>query len=104
MIVVTLLTLSSHHAKTVTELVLTERLATDVFLDEAIDNYCLAADGTIGTQPLYRVIFLTKALLYRRIELLLQGRFPTNDFRIYATPVTQVNEAEAERVRCLCAV
>ena len=90
MIVFTLLTLSAQHARTATHLVLTERLATDVFLDEAI-----------GTQPLYRVLFLTKALLYRRIELLLQARFPDNDFRIYATPVTHVNDAEADRVRQL---
>ena len=104
MIVFTLLTLSAQHAQTATHLVLTERLATDVFLDEAIGNHCLAGDGTIGTQPLYRVLFLTKALLYRRIELVLQAHFPDNDFRIYATPVTHVNDAEADRVRRLCAV
>ena len=101
MIVFTLLTLSAQHARTATHLVLTERLATDVFLDEAIGNHCLAADGTVGTQPLYRVLVLTKALLYRRIERLLQARFPGNDFRIYATPVTHVNDAEADRVRQL---
>lgn len=101
MIVFTLLTLNAHHAQTATRLVLTERLATDVFLDEAIGNHCLAPDGTIGTQPLYRVLFLTKALLCRRVELLLQAQFPTNDFRIYATPVTHVNDAEADRVRQL---
>ena len=104
MILFNLLTMNAPHAQTATELVLTERLATDVFLDEAIGNHCLRADGTIGTQPLYRVLFLTKALFYRRIELLLQERFPGNDFRIYATPVTHVNDAEADRVRRLCAV
>ncbi|MBT9394851.1 hypothetical protein KLP40_16925 [Hymenobacter sp. NST-14] len=101
MILFNLLTLSADHAHRATQLVLTEHLATDVFVDEAIDNYCLRPDGTIGTQPLYRVLFLTKALLCRRIEELLQARLPGNDFRIYATPVTHVNEAEADRVRQL---
>lgn len=97
LIVFTLLMLSAQHAQTATQLVLTERLATDAFLDEAIGNHCLAADGTIGTQPLYRVLLLTKALLYRRIELLLQAQFPGNDFRFYATPVTHINDTEADR-------
>ncbi|SHI86424.1 hypothetical protein SAMN02745146_1736 [Hymenobacter daecheongensis DSM 21074] len=101
MILFNLLTLSPAAARTVAHLVLTERLATDVFVDEAIENYCLTAAGTVSTEPLYRVLFLTKALLYRRIELLLQEQFPDNDFRIYATAVTQVNDAEAERVRRL---
>lgn len=101
MILFNLLTLSAHDAQQATRLVLREHLTTDVFLDEAIGNHCLRADGTIGTQPLYRVLFLTKALLYRHIELRLQAEFPGNDFRIYATPVTHVNDAEAERVRQL---
>ena len=104
MIMFNLLTLSAQHAQTATRLVLTERLATDVFLDEAIGNHCLAGDGTIGTQPLYRVLFLTKSLLFRRIELRLHAHFTDSDFRIYATPVTHVNDAEADRVRRLCAV
>ena len=103
MILFNLLTMSAQNAQAATRLVLTQRLATDVFVDEAIDNYCLAADGTVGVQPLYRVLFLTKALLYRRIEVLLQAHFPVNDFRIYATAVTHVNDAEADRVRLLCA-
>lgn len=102
MVVFTLLTLSAAHAQAATRLLLTEHLATDVFLDEAIGNHCLAPDGSVGTQPLYRVLFLTKALLCRRIEELLQAQFPGNDFRIYATPVTHVNDAEADRVRQLC--
>lgn len=104
MILFNLLTMSAQHAKAATRLVLTQRLATDVFVDEAIDNYCLAPDGTVANQPLYRVLFLTKALLYRRIEVQLQTHFPVNDFRIYATAVTHVNDAEAERVRQLCAI
>lgn len=104
MILFNLLTLSIQHAHSVAKLVLTERLATDVFVDEAIGNYHLLADGTVGTAPLYRVLFLTRAALCRRIELLVQEQFPDNDFRIYATAVTHVNEAEAERVRQLRAV
>lgn len=104
MILFHLLTLNAQHAQAATRLVLTENLATDVFLDEAIGNHCLAADGTLRTQPLYRVLFLTKALLFRRIELRLQAHFPDNDFRLYAVPVTHVNDAEADRVRRLCAV
>ncbi|GAA3980413.1 hypothetical protein [Hymenobacter antarcticus] len=103
MILFNLLTMSARHAREATQLVLTQHLATDVFVDEAIDNYCLGADGTVGVQPLYRVLFLTKALLYRRIEELLTTHFPGNDFRIYATAVTHVNDAEANRVRQLCA-
>lgn len=101
MILFNLLTLSADYARQATQLVLTEHLATDVFVDEAIDNYCLKPDGTVGTQPLYRVLFLTKALLCRRIEQRLQAKFPANDFRTYATPVTHVNDAEADRVRQL---
>ncbi|GAB2717286.1 hypothetical protein GCM10011495_08120 [Hymenobacter frigidus] len=104
MILFNLLTMSAQHAQAATRLVLTQRLATDVFLDEAIGNHRLAPDGTFGIQPLYRVLFLTKALLYRRIEMELQAHFPINDFRIYATAVTHVNDAEADRVRQLCAV
>ena len=101
MILFNLLTLSAPQAHAVTRLVLTERLATDAFVDEAIANHRLLPAGRVGAEPLYRVLFLTKALLYRPIEELLQARFPANDFRIYATPVTQVNEAEAARVRQL---
>jgi hypothetical protein len=56
----------------------------------------------VRAEPLYRVLFLTKALLCRRIEHLLATHFPGHDFRCYATPVTHVNETEAERVRVLC--
>ena len=101
MIIFNLLTLNAEHARAVTRLLLTEHLATDVFVDEAIANHRLTPAGTVGTEPLYRVIFLTKALLTRPIEELLAARFPDNDFRIYATPVTHVNEAEAGRVRQL---
>lgn len=96
-----LLTLNAGHAQAVVRLVLTESLATDVFVDEAIANHRLGADGQIGTEPLYRVIFLTKALLIRTIEDLLSQTFPDNDFRIYATVVTHVNEGEAARIRQL---
>jgi len=99
MVLFNLLTLSADQARAVTRLVLTERLATDVFVDEAIANHCLLPDGSLGTEPLYRVIFLTKALLYRTIEEALRTSFPANDFRIYATAVTHVNDAEAVRVR-----
>ena len=44
MILFNLLTMSAQNAQAATRLVLTQRLATDVFVDEAIDNYCLAAD------------------------------------------------------------
>ena len=101
MILFNLLTLNSSHAHHVTQLVLAERLATNVFVDEAIANHALAPDGTVGTEPLYRVLFLTKALLYRHIEERLTAQFPDNDFRVYATPVTHVNDAEADRVRQL---
>lgn len=101
MVLYNLLTLSPQHAQAVTALVLTEHLATDVFVDEAIANHRLMPDGTVGTEPLYRVLFLTKSLLYREIEQLLQQHFPVNDFRTYATAVTHVNDAEAERVRQL---
>ncbi|SDX43158.1 hypothetical protein [Hymenobacter psychrophilus] len=101
MIVLNLLTLSPDRAKRVTHLMLTEHLATDVFVDEAIANHYLTPEGTVAEEPLYRVIFITKALLYRRIEELLEQHFPANDFRVYATLVTQVNETEAERIRQL---
>ncbi len=99
MILFNLLTLSGVQAQAVTRLVLTEHLATDVFVDEAIANHCLRPDGSVGTEPLYRVIFLTKALLYRTIEETLHTAFPANDFRIYATAVTHVNDTEAVRIR-----
>ena len=102
MVVFNLLTHNAGHAQAATHLLLTERLATDVFVDEAIRNYALGPDGQVHTEPLYRVLFLTKALLCRRIEDLLAQRFPNHDFRSYATLVTHVNEAEAERVRQLC--
>ncbi|NVO30020.1 hypothetical protein [Hymenobacter lapidiphilus] len=101
MIIFNLLTLNPDHARRITQLMLTQQMATDVFVDEAIANHYLTAQGTVAAQPLHRVIFITKALLYRRIEELLEKQFPDNDFRIYATPVTQVNAAEAERVRQL---
>ncbi|GAA4350483.1 hypothetical protein GCM10023185_08240 [Hymenobacter saemangeumensis] len=101
MILFNLLTLNAQHAQAATHLLLTERLATDVFVDEAIANHRLTPAGTVGTQPRYRVIFLTKALLYRQIESLLNQEFPNNDFRIYTTAVTHVNDAEAEQIRAL---
>ncbi|RFP65601.1 hypothetical protein D0N36_07845 [Hymenobacter lapidiphilus] len=101
MIIFNLLTLNAKHARHVTQLMLTQHMANDVFVDEAIANHYLTLQGTVAEQPLHRVIFITKALLYRRIEELLEEHFPDNDFRIYATPVTQVNAAEAERVRQL---
>ncbi|SFQ24777.1 hypothetical protein [Hymenobacter arizonensis] len=101
MILFNLLTLNGQHAREATNLLLLEHLATDVFVDDAIANYRLNADGTVGTEPLYRVIFLTKALLCRHIEDLLSKAFPDNDFRVYTTAVPHVNDAEAERIRGL---
>jgi hypothetical protein len=101
MILFNLLTLNAAHARAATKLLLLERLATDVFVDEDIANYNLMPDGTVGSQPLYRVMFLTKALLYRRIEDLLNSTLPGNDFRIYTTAITHVNDVEAERIRSL---
>ncbi len=102
MILFNLLTLDAQQARAATQLILTERLATDVFVDEAIANYHLeATTGELVNRPLYRVMFLTKALLYRDIELVLQAGFPANDFRCYATAITQVNDCEADRVRQL---
>ena len=104
MILFNLLTLDAQRAQAVTKLVLTQHLANDVFVDEAIANHRLTASGTVGTEPLYRVMFLTKALLYSRIEQLLHEHFPANDFRIYATAVTHVNSTEADRIRNLLPV
>ncbi|GAB2941240.1 hypothetical protein GCM10027048_02130 [Hymenobacter coalescens] len=101
MLLFCLLTLRPDHARTAAHLVLTGRLATDVFLDEAIGNLTLGPAGDVVNAPLYRVLFLTKARLCSCIEQMLQTHFPANDFRIYATPVTHVNEAEAARVRQL---
>ena len=101
MVVFNLLTSNAENARAATRLLLTEHLATDVFVDEAIHNYRLGLAGQVLAEPLYRVLFLTKALLCRRIEDLLAQHFPGHDFRIYATLVTHVNEAEAERVRQL---
>ena len=102
MILFNLLTLQTEHAQAVTELMLREQFATDVFVDEAIANYHLdPVSRALVNAPLYRVIFLTKAMLYRDIERRLSVSFPANDFRYYATVVTQVEEREAERIRQL---
>ena len=101
MILFNLLTLDADRARAAAELLLTEHLAHDVFVDEAIANHRLTPAGTIETEQLFRVMCLTKALLYTRIEQLLHTQFPANDFRIYATAVTHVNTAEADRVRSL---
>ena len=102
MILFNLLTLEAAHATAVTDLLLREQLATDIFVDEAIANYHRdETTNAVVTQQLYRVIFLTKAMLYRDIEKLLATTFPGNDFRYYATAVTQVDDREADRVRSL---
>ncbi len=102
MVLFNLLTLDSAHAQAITELILREHLATDVFVDEAIANYRFdPATAAITYQPLYRVIFLTKAMLYRDIEHQLLTQFPNNDFRYYTTAVTQVDDREADRIRQL---
>ncbi len=62
------------------------------------------AEPPLEPHPVHRgVLFLTKALFYRRIELLMQARFPDNDLRVYATPFNHVNDVKAVRVRRLCA-
>ncbi len=102
MILFNLLTLEAAHATAVTELLLREEFTTDVFVDEAIANYHRDPDsGAIVNQPLFRVIFLTKAMLYRDIENMLAQRFPGHNFRYYATAVTQVDDREADRIRNL---
>ncbi len=102
MILFNLLTLSSEEAQGVMKLILREKFTTDVFVDEAIANYHLdSASGEVINQPLYRVIFLTKAMLYRDIEQALSAAFPNHQFRYYATAVTQVDDREADRLRQL---
>ena len=101
MILFNLLTLDAQRAQAAATLLLTERMAHDVFVDEAIANQRLTPAGTVASAPLCRLLFLTKASLYTRIEQLLHTHFPTNDFRLYATAVTHVEAAEADRVRGL---
>ena len=102
MILFNLLTLRADHALAVTELVLRERFAHDAFVDEAIATYHLdVATDTLINRPLYRVLFLTKAMLYRDLEQRLATAFPDHDFRYYATAITQVDEREANRIRLL---
>ena len=102
MILFNLLALDAAHASSVTELLLREQFTTDIFVDEAIANYHRdPVSGAIVNQPLFRVIFLTKAMLYRDIQNLLDRSFPGHNFRYYATAVTQVDDREAERIRKL---
>lgn len=52
-----------------------------------------------GTKETIRLFFVTKALLYDKIEKEVKSKFYTDDMVIYATPVSHMNEEQAERVR-----
>ena len=98
MIIFTLLTRSNPEAHQVCELLLTQKMAIQVFIDEAIDEYHLQEEKLIQDK-LFRVICLTKAMLFDDIERLISTHFPENEFRYYSTPVTQIDARIADQIR-----
>jgi hypothetical protein len=98
MIIFNLLTPTRKEAEQVCELILRKKFALHAFIDEAIDEYIMEDNEIIHIQ-LVRVICITKAMLFHDIEQAIHLHFIGNDFRYYATPVTQVDNKEAERMR-----
>ncbi len=98
MIIFNLLTPTRKQAEQACELILRRKFALHCFIDEAIDEYILE-DNNIAHIQLIRVICITKAMLFNDIEKAIQEHFIGNDFRYYATPVTQVDDKEATRMR-----
>lgn len=98
MIIFNLLTPTRKQAERACELILRKKFALHCFIDEAIDEYVLDENEVVHIQ-LVRVIFITKAMLFNDIENSINEVFVGNDFRYYATPVTQVDNNEAKRMR-----
>jgi hypothetical protein len=98
MIIFNLLTPTRKEAEQACELILRKKFALHAFIDEAIDEYILEDDEIVHIQ-LVRVICITKAMLFNDIEQAIHQEFIGNDFRYYATPVTQVDDKEAQRMR-----
>jgi len=98
MIIFNLLTPTRKQAEQACELILRKKYALHCFIDEAIDEYVLD-EGEIVHIQLVRVICITKAVLFNDIEIAINEYFIGNDFRYYATPVSQVDNNEAKRMR-----
>ncbi len=100
MIVFNLLTRKAEQAKEAGKIILEANYALQIFMDEAISEFHLE-DSKMVEGKLYRIIFITKAMLFDDIEHLLNTRFPDNNFRLYSTPITQLDSREADKIRSL---
>lgn len=54
---------------------------------------------TEGVKETVRLFFVTKALLYSTIEQDVKRKFYVDDMVIYATPISHINEEQAELLR-----
>jgi hypothetical protein len=100
MIVFNLLTRKIEHAKEAGKIILEANFAMQIFMDEAISEFHLE-DSNMVEGRLYRIIFITKAMLFDDIEYLLNTHFPDNSFRLYSTPITQLDAREADKIRTI---
>ncbi|MEZ5172200.1 MAG: hypothetical protein R2850_01470 [Bacteroidia bacterium] len=98
MIVFYLVSNSEENTSRACELILNAGFAHQVFADHAVDSFRVI-EGMIQQEELIRLIFLTKAMLFDDIERLLSQEIPEHDFRIYSTPVTQVDGATGKAIR-----
>lgn len=98
MIVFNLITKHHSLAKLAAEKVLKEKMAMNVFIDEEITELSIMNDK-LNEGKSYRLIFLTKGMLFDDIEFLLNEFIPENDFRYYSTPVTQISNDLASNMR-----
>ncbi len=51
-----------------------------------------------GKKETIRLFFITKALLYNKIETEITSHFPSKDLVIYATPISHVNKELYESI------
>lgn len=98
MVVFYLVSQDPQKIKTAYEEILKAGLAEQIFLDDAVSSFSLV-DGNIKMASQLRLIFITKAMLFDDIEDLLSTKISGNDFRMYSTPVTQIDEATGKATR-----
>lgn len=98
MIVFNLITKHHKLARLAAEKVLKENMAMNVFIDEEIAELSIVDEKLVEDKS-YRLIFLTKGMLFDDIESLLNEYIEGNDFRYYSTPVTQISNELASTMR-----
>ena len=89
MIIVNLLLAGKEQGDAVAQSILKNKFTLNVF-GNLFDSYHLCTANTTVNTKVYVIQFITKSMLFSKIEESLQKEFPQTDFYICATPIVHM--------------